>query len=408
MPSNDLHHTNSTSEKQYPVRPDRFFVSPNSIGRWHTGKVYNSYPTKEKLIKQGLDAIATGWLPAAPFIDCDTRVLAVGSCFARNFTLWLAEHGFNRKFPESPYNALLNFNADFESPAAVAQQFRWAFDEVDASTLLWIDKNRHLIEATEEGKRQVRSTLENADVLILTLGLSEVWYDISSGEPLWRALTDKTFDQNRHVFRVETVAQTLEWLQCIERLRIKHLPQLKVLYTISPIPLKTTFRPISAVTANAVSKSVLRAGLDEFLRSHKDLVNKDLFYFPSYEMVMSYFLDPFIADNRHLATTVTNSVISYFASHFCAATLQHHQSGSLTALHRGGAKDAGLSPAVVGEQGAANRELQARLIQLEDENTRLQEVCDERFLVIEELDKAAKERLELINTLSNELTKRKQ
>jgi len=159
--------------------------------------------------------------------------LAVGSCFARYFTLWLAEHGFNRAFPESPYNALLQFCADFESPAVVAQQFRWAFDELDPTSLLWLDRNRKLVAATDAGKREVRATLEQADVVILTLGLSEVWYDKVSGEPLWRALTEDLFDPERHVFRVETLAQTMEWLEAIERLRQRYLPRLKIIYTIS-------------------------------------------------------------------------------------------------------------------------------------------------------------------------------
>lgn len=389
-------------ETNAQTKPERFFVSPNSIGRWYTGAVYNTFPNKEVLIKKGLDSIAAGWLPTSPLIDSDTRVLAVGSCFARNFTLWLAEHGFNEKYPQSPYNALLNFNADFESPAVVAQQFRWAFDEVDASTLLWIDKNRHLIAATEEGKQAVRSALLQTDVLILTLGLSEVWYDNHSGEPLWRALTDKTFERDRHVFRVETVAQTVDWLQCIERLRVKHFPKCKIIYTLSPIPLKTTFRGISAVTANTISKAILRAAIDEFLRGHENLVNKEIFYFPSYEMVLSYFLDPFIEDNRHPAPNIIGAIINYFARHFCASNVDLTILDSVpyasvtveqeTSRFAGSHKGEGVEKVLL-----------TRIEELENTQMRLQDVCDERLLVIEELDKAAKERLDLINLLTARL-----
>lgn len=380
-------------------------VSLDSIGKWHTGQVYNQLPTKSRLRKEGLANIAKGWLPVAPIIDTDTRVLAVGSCFARNFTLWLAEHGFNQSFTDSPYNALLRFNADFESPAAIAQQFRWAFDEVDQSTLLWIDKNRHLIAATDDGKRLVRETLERAEVLILTLGLSEVWYDKLSGEPLWRALTEQTYDPERHVFRIEPVAKTIEWLECIERLRQKHLPHLKVIYTLSPIPLKTTFRPISAITANAVSKAVLRAALDEFLRNHQDKVNESLYYFPSYEIVLNYFIDPFRADNRHLAPIVPGSIIAFFAKHFCTPNVGERRSGSLAELPGGEMQEKVMRHAAAGEDGTQSRELLSRIAELEDENDFLQSQCDERLKVIVELDKAATERLELINRLDEELKK---
>lgn len=378
-------------------------VTPDFIGRWHTGRVYNQLPNKAALRKEGLMAIAKGWLPEKTIIDTETRVLAVGSCFARNFTLWLAEHGFNKEFAGSPYNALLRFNADFESPAVIAQQFRWAFDEADPATLLWIDKNRHLVAATDEGKQEVRATLEQTDVLILTLGLSEVWYDNVSGEPLWRALTVKTYDPERHVFRIETVEKTLEWLSCIERLRKKHLPKMKVIFTLSPIPLKTTFRPVSAYSANAVSKAVLRAALDEHLRAHSDIVNNELFYFPSYEMVTNYFIDPFREDNRHLAPIVTGSIIAFFAKYFCSEKLHERTVGSLSTIPGGEMQENVLRHAAVGDDDAQARELHSRVAELEDEKVELQRVCDERLGVIQELDKAAKDRLALIQVLDAQL-----
>ena len=127
-----------------------------SIAKWHKGPTFDYFPDKLRLRRDGMMAISKGWLPDIPIISTETRVLAVGSCFARNFTIWLAEHGFNRTFPESPYNALLRFNVDFESPAVIAQQFRWAFGEVDAADLLWIDKSRQIVAATDVGQREVR------------------------------------------------------------------------------------------------------------------------------------------------------------------------------------------------------------------------------------------------------------
>lgn len=378
-------------------------VTPDFIGRWHTGRVYNQLPNKQKLRQEGLAEIAKGWLPEQPIIDAETRVLAVGSCFARNFTLWLAEHGFNKYFAESPYNALLRFNADFESPAVIAQQFRWAFDEVEPETLLWIDKNRHLIAATDEGKKQVRATLEQTDLLILTLGLSEVWYDKLSGEPLWRALTEKTYDPDRHVFRVETVEKTLSWLDAIERIRKKHLPGMKIIFTLSPIPLKTTFRPFSAHSANSVSKAIIRASLDEHLRKHEELLNKDLFYFPSYEMVTNYFIDPYREDNRHLAPFVTGSIIAFFTKYFCSEKMHERQQGSLSGIPGGDVQELVLRHAAMTESGAHSNELLVRISELEDENTELQKICDERMAVIEELDRAAKERLSLIEMLDQKI-----
>ena len=95
-------------------------------------------------------------MPAEPLISRATRVVAIGSCFARYFILWLAEHGFNESIPQSPYNALLRFGSLLESPASIAQQFRWAFGELDDNAVVWIDKNKEVFEASEERRQLVR------------------------------------------------------------------------------------------------------------------------------------------------------------------------------------------------------------------------------------------------------------
>lgn len=393
--------TNKYKDKLATWDADPKSVTPATIEKWHKGKIYHYLPTKLQLRKEGMAAIAKGWLPDSPIITPDMNVLAVGSCFASHFTLWLAENGFNRAFPDSPYNALLRFGSHFESPAVIAQQFRWAFDELDPSTLLWIDKNRHLVDPTDMGKQTVRSTLETADVLILTLGLSEVWYDKVSGEPLWRALTEGTFDPERHVFRVETMSQTLKWLGTIEQLRRQRLPNLKIVFTISPIPLKTTFRPVSAITANSVSKAILRSALDEFLRQNKEVLNKELFYFPSYEFVTSYFVDPFGEDNRHLAQEVPARIINFFVSHYCEKTCQS-QSTTSRSFSVGKSIDATSQEEFIMSENDQIYELIARISDLENKCVHLQQICDDRQHVIDGLKQAADERLELINKLDRE------
>src|ERR1700687_6393502 len=283
-----------------------------------------------------MDALGDAWLPAEPLISRATRVVAIGSCFARYFIVWLAEHGFNESMPQSPYNALLRVGSQLESPASIAQQFRWAFGELDEKVVVWIDKNKEVFEASEGRRQLVRDTLLAPDVLILTLGLSEVWYDRVTGEPLWRALPVDQFDPERHVFRVETMAQTLQWLETIERLRARHVPDMKIIFTVSPVPLRVTFRPVSALTANSASKAIVRAALDEFLRNHQEDVGRCSFYFPSYELAENYFIDPYEPDNRHISPTVAAGIIRYFVEHYCSADMIERTGRSLLCLDGAG------------------------------------------------------------------------
>ncbi|TLY53134.1 MAG: hypothetical protein E6K53_01935 [Gammaproteobacteria bacterium] len=215
---------------------------PEKLRHWHLPNI-NLMPSRPQMFEQGMRGIAEGWLPTQPLIDASTRVFAMGSCFARNFIVWLAEHGFNQAEGRSPYGELERLMSEFENAAVLAQQFRWAFGEVEASTLLWIDKERRIVEATEERRLRLRNALLGADLLIVTLGLSEIWHDQVTGEPLWHPLTQDKFDPARHVFRVESVAQTRHWLDIIESLRQRHMPRLKMIYTVADGQLRIEKHP---------------------------------------------------------------------------------------------------------------------------------------------------------------------
>ena len=58
-------------------------------------------------------------------------------------------------------------------------------------------------------------------------------------------------------------------------------PDAPVVLTLSPVPLMATFRDVSCITADAVSKSVLRVALDQVMRDGREGV----YYWPSYEVV---------------------------------------------------------------------------------------------------------------------------
>ena len=372
-------------------------LSLQNLDSWYLGGTVHTVPKKAAF---RIDSILEGWVPHEPPISESSRVIGVGSCFARYFILWLAENGFNRNPDSSPYNALMRYGATFESPAVIAQQFRWAFDEFDSREALWIGKDKEIFEASEERKRIVRETLQRTDVLIVTLGLSEVWYDRMSGEPLWRALTRRHYDPARHVFRVESIANTKRMLEKIEDIRSRHLSAMKIVYTVSPVRMTATFRPVSAITANSASKAILRAALDEFLREHEALVNRQLFYFPSYEIVHDYFRDPFEEDNRHVTSFVAANVVRTFASRYCSAAM-------LERLARPAPTGSTKLDTFLDFSGSPSRdvredEYRQRICDLERQVEDLQRTCDERMKVIGELDHAAKERLALVERLHGE------
>ena len=76
-----------------------------------------------------------------------------------------------------------------------------------------------------------------------------------------------------------------------------------------------TFRPQSCITANSISKSILRVSLDNVMTNSKK--NKNIYYFPSYEITKDYFADPFMDDNRHLKKDCILEIMKVFEDSYC-------------------------------------------------------------------------------------------
>jgi hypothetical protein len=344
----------------------------NEESAWYLGENFKWYPNRQQLLNGDFDTWLKGWMPSEPVIYPQSRVFALGSCFAGNFVEWLDRHGFNHSNMETSRALLRN---PFENSAVVEQLFRWAFAELDPTTLVWVGRDRRRIVPTEEQRLALRSALTDADVLIVTLSLSELWYDKLTGEPLWR-MPREFHDPERHVFKVLSVAETLLTLESIERIRRSYMPDLKIIYTVSPMPFAATFRPVSPLTANSASKAVVRASVDEFLRSREDL-NRTYFYYPGYEIVTEMIADPFMPDNRHLHDYVIDAVMDQFARSFMAGDTHDKNSPKLKQLMTGDPYH----------------------VVLERKNADLGRICAERQVVIQGLAKTCADRLEVIDGL---------
>jgi hypothetical protein len=126
------------------------------------------------------------------------------------------------------------------------------------------------------------------------------------------------FDPSRHGFRVSSPEENHANLVRIRDLIRTARPEAKIIFTLSPVPLMATFRPISCLTASSVSKAILRVALDELMRDCSGDAN--MFYFPSYEIVKEFFVDPYRDDNRHPKPEVIDFIMRTFERHFCMPT----------------------------------------------------------------------------------------
>jgi hypothetical protein len=291
---------------------------------WYRGEHCNIHPEKaDLLVPEGvINHVLAGWLPEGPLIGRETRIVAFGSCFAENITNYLAARKFNVLTSKDGDNAgtfLVRVGESMVNSFAIRQQFEWALERRMPETELWHGWDAQAYSYGEDVRLATSQVLNQADVFIITFGLAEVWYDAVTGGVFWRAVPKDVHDPSRHRFRISSVEENKENIKAIYRLIKKHRPDAKVIVTLSPIPLKATFRPVSCITANWVSKSIMRVAIDEAYREINE--PRDLFYWPSYEIVMDIFGDRWgREERRHVREPILELVMTLFERAWCRNT----------------------------------------------------------------------------------------
>lgn len=268
--------------------------------------------------------ILKGLLPREKIINKETKVTAFGSCFAENITRHLSGLGFNLSKDRAPDIYISSMGEGLVNVHSLLQQFEWALTDKPPPENLWHGFDAQTFGYNETIREKTRDIFLTTDVFVITLGLSEVWYDEITGGIFWRAVPMKFYDETRHKFRVCSFAETKEALVQMHKIIRENVKDAKIVFTLSPIPLITTFRDQSCITANSASKSILRAALDEFIRV--DLSNSDsgLHYFPAFEIINELFPARFVEDGRHLHEFIVPTVMKIFEAHYCETEITSH------------------------------------------------------------------------------------
>jgi hypothetical protein len=318
--------------------------------------------------------ILRGWLPKAPFIDRTTNICAFGSCFAANISNYLKAMDYTLVNRGKAGAYVVQMSESLVTTFAIRQQFEWALENKQPQIDLWYGYKGALFEYDEAIRLETRDLFMKTDVFILTFGLSEVWYDEPTGEVFWKAVPRERVDPARHKFRVSTVQENRDNIRAIYDLIRKHRPDAKIICTLSPIPLMATFRPVSTITANAVSKAVLRAAVDEVYRevAAEGLIH----YWPSYEIVMEGFgQNPygghFCADRRHADELMLAYIMRLFETHYCTG----ERSGKSVLRHYVEARvsTSDLPPEILQAMEQGRRALQTLIDQYDDPTAELLE-----------------------------------
>jgi hypothetical protein len=259
----------------------------------------------------------------------------MGSCFAVNIGRYLYESGYNYLVYEpmpknrdpkglNPYLAAsANWNLVYNS-ACIRQIFEYSLGKFETS-LRWWDDPRSKARVVDPYRRNTiynkkdcaarfeshvyasKSALTDSDIVILTVGLSEVWRNRKERVTYWRKPYNLRDGDEFHRQSVCEIYKDL--LKCY--LLIKEVnPKVKIIITVSPVPFNLSYRnDVDVISANEVSKAKIRLAVDLFAEL------EDVFYFPAYEMVR-IMVDPYVEDGRHVKPSAIVKVMRIFERRF--------------------------------------------------------------------------------------------
>lgn len=153
--------------------------------------------------------------------------------------------------------------------------------------------------------------LKRSSHFVFTLGLTECWADRATGRvwPTCPGVVAGEFDPARHEFLNLGWRDVMADLAQVRGLLQGLHPGMKMILTVSPVPLTATASGGHVLPATSRSKAVLLAAANEFAAGHEDVD-----YFPSYEIVTNpAALSGYFAQNlREVTQLGVDTVIATF------------------------------------------------------------------------------------------------
>ena len=269
-------------------------------------------------------------------LDLSERFFCMGSCFARNVEEHLIYRGLDvlskRIFaPAEEWPHRINGFVNKFTTHSMRNELEWVINppEYDSSYFSeseagWLDLQlcpgvrTVSLERALERRRYLTNDyfqrLRHATVVVLTLGLNEVWHDAATDRYLNAAPSFFSVrrEPSRYTVRVTDAADNLTELERLFEILTEVNPHARLVVTVSPVPMSETFSGRDVLLANTLSKATLRAAAETFATQH-DCVD----YFPSYEMVtMSPRDQAYGMDRIHVADEVVGSIMEEFIRNY--------------------------------------------------------------------------------------------
>ncbi|HRF07215.1 MAG TPA: GSCFA domain-containing protein [Xanthobacteraceae bacterium] len=278
-----------------------------------------------------------------PLIRSGDEVVSAGSCFASSLIPYLESAGLrylrtearHPDFGDLPgekygYDSYSAAYGNIYTPRQLLQLLRRSVGVVKPVEDCWI-MDRAFIDPFRPGLRyaarskeefdlltcqhlkKTKRAFERADVFIFTLGLTEAWMSVRDGMvfPACPGTISGKFDPGLHAFVNFDVMQNAADLNAFIKELREINPDVRIILSISPVPLAATATGNHVLLATTHSKAVLRVAAEHVVNA-----NTGVFYFPAYEIITgpqapACFFEP---DHRNVSQDGVAAVMSVFLS----------------------------------------------------------------------------------------------
>jgi hypothetical protein len=280
------------------------------------------------------------------------RVATAGSCLAQHIARHLSASGFHYLVTERPhpitavcdtkryrYGVFTARYGNVYTTRQLIQLLKRAYGRFFPDDDVWHGSEGRLIDpfrpriqpkgfaslAEYEADRvqhstAVRQAIETMDVFVFTLGLTETWVSRSDGAayPLCPGVAGGVFDESRYAFLNLSVSDVIADLEAAIALIQSKNSDVRVILTVSPVPLVATAEDRSVLVSTTYSKAVLRVAAEQVSSAHPFVA-----YFPSYEVIAGnynrgrYYED----DLREVTSEGVDHVMRLFMKHYARADL---------------------------------------------------------------------------------------
>lgn len=331
-------------------------------------------------------------------LERSDRIFTIGSCFARHIENHLIARGYDVRsqdldipgFEYRPPHSSVILNKF--TTHSMLNELRWALDPACAfpeESLVeereggWVDLQvvgevspapRATVLARRPYVADVFRRIRECRVVVMTLGLVEAWYDHAFGLYLNRAPGYRTVRRHpgRFELRLLDHRANLDALEALHALLQRHGPRdLRLVLTVSPVPLSETFTGRDVLVANTYSKSTLRAAAEDFARAHAHVD-----YYPSYEsVVLSDRRVAYQDDLHHVADAIVDVNVRRFLSLYGrdgAATAQDEEAAADAVARHAGERLARLEHDLLAENARLRAEVSQLSARLESRTVRIE------------------------------------